>query len=81
MFIETSTADGGTVLLAAGTITTALRKSGTAAGKESVTVHFVGGPPYTIELDPADADTLWQRLKDGLDASAGRRTSPARSDS
>lgn len=66
MFIEAQTADGGTVLLAAATITTAQRRAGTTAGKESITVHFVGGPPFAIELEPVAADALWQSLKDGL---------------
>jgi hypothetical protein len=66
MYLETRTADGGTVLLAVGTITTAQRKAGTAAGKDSVTVHFVGGPPFTIELNQADADEFWERIKESL---------------
>ena len=66
MFIEAKTADGGTVLLAADNITTAQRRAGTESGKESITVNFVGGPPFAIELQNGDADSLWQRIKDGL---------------
>ena len=66
MFIETHTADGGTVLLAAGNITTAQRKVGTESGREAITVNFVGGPPFAIELEDGEADALWQNIKDSL---------------
>jgi hypothetical protein len=66
MFIEAHTADGGTVLLAASNITTAQRKLGSETGKDSITVNFVGGPPFAIELDNGDAASLWQSIKDSL---------------